>query len=59
MSHLLFNNVHEWFINTFIERSRMVIDYMIHELSEYMTVHEQPKFMSSVTVHEQNKFMNS
>ena len=32
---------------------------LIHELSEFMTVHEQPMFMNTVRVHEQNKFMNS
>ena len=32
---------------------------LIHELSEFKTVHEQPMFMNKVRVHEQNKFMNS
>ena len=32
---------------------------LVHELSEFMTVHEQPMFMSKVRVHEQNKFMNA
>ena len=32
---------------------------LVHELSEFITVHEQPMFMNKVRVHEQNKFMNS
>ena len=32
---------------------------LAHELSEFMSVHEQPMFMNKVRVHEQNKFMNS
>ena len=32
---------------------------LVHELSEFMTVHEQLMFMNKVRVHEQNKFMNS
>ena len=32
---------------------------LIHELSEFMTVHEQPMLIYQVRVHEQNKFMNS
>ena len=32
---------------------------LVRELSEFMTVHEQPMFMNKVRVHEQNKFMNS
>ena len=32
---------------------------LVNEVSEFMTVHEQPMFMNKVRVHEQNKFMNS
>ena len=32
---------------------------LVHELSELMTVHEQPMFMNKVRVHQQNKFINS
>ena len=32
---------------------------LVNELSEFMTVHEQPMFMNKVRVHEQNKFMNT
>ena len=32
---------------------------VVHELSEFMTVHEQPMCMNKVRVHEQNKFMHS
>ena len=32
---------------------------LVHELSEFMTVQEQPMFMKKVRVHELNKFMNS
>ena len=35
----------------------MVIDYQ--ELFQFMTVHEQLKFMSKGIIHQQNKFMNS
>ena len=74
MSHLLFKNIHKKFMNPFNERSLMFINYLVHEfvksivvhelalvheLSEFMTVHEQPMFMNKVRVHEQNKFMNS
>ena len=34
-------------------------DSLVHELSEFMNVHEQLMFMNKVRVHEQNKFMNS
>ena len=49
----------------------MCINYLVHELfefmavhelslvlelSEFIAVHEQPKFMNKVRVHEQNKF---
>ena len=32
----------------------MFINYLVHELSEFMTVHEQPMFMNKVlmNVHE-------
>ena len=30
-----------------------------HELSEFMTVHEQLMFMNKVRVHNHNKFINS
>ena len=74
MSHLLFRDIHEWFMNKFNERSRMFINFLfhglvefmvvhelalLHELSEFMTVHEQPMVMNKVRVHEQNKFLNS
>ena len=29
-------------------------DYLVHKLSEFMAVHEQPKGMNNVTVHKQN-----
>ena len=60
-------------MNTFNERSWMFINYLVHEivefmvvhglalvheLSEFITVHEQPMFMNKVRVHEQNNFMN-
>ena len=32
---------------------------LVHELSEFMAVYEQPKFMKKVIVHEQNMLMNS
>ena len=32
---------------------------LVHELSQFMTVHEQHMFMNKVQFHEQNKFMNS
>ena len=32
----------------------MFSDYLVHELFQFMTVHEQPKFMNKVTVLEQN-----
>ena len=31
---------------------------LVHEFSEFMTVHEQPMFKNNVRVHEHNKFMN-
>ena len=37
----------------------MLINYLVHEFIEFMTVHEQPMFLNKVTVHEQNKFTNS
>ena len=44
----------------------MFLNYLVHELIEFMAVHtiefmavhEQPEFMNKVKVHEQNKFMN-
>ena len=36
----------------------MFIDYLVHELSKFMTVHDQLESMNKVTVHEQNEFMN-
>ena len=36
----------------------MFFNYQVHELSEFMTVHEQPMFMNKVRIHEQNRFMN-
>ena len=56
-------------MNTFNERSRLFIDYMVHdffelivvyelalvhELIEFMTVYEQLMFMNKVRVHEHN-----
>ena len=32
---------------------------LIHELSEFMTVHEQLMFMNKVRVNDQNKLLNS
>ena len=32
---------------------------LVHEFSEFITVHEQPMFRKKVRVHEQNKFKNS
>ena len=29
--------------------SGMFIDYLVHELSEFMTAHEQPKFMNIIS----------
>ena len=61
-------------MNTYNERSWKFLDYLVHELfefmvvnelalvheiSEFMTVHEQLMFMNKVRVHKQNKFMNS
>ena len=31
---------------------------LVHELYEFMTVHEQPMFRNKLRVHEHNKFMN-
>ena len=61
-------------MNTFNKRSGMFVNYLardffefmvvhelalVHELSEFMTVHEQTMLMNKVRVHEQNRFMNS
>ena len=35
----------------------MFIDYLVHVLSELMTVHEQAKFTNKMTVHELMNFM--
>ena len=36
----------------------MLFDYLVHEISQFMTVHEQLEFMNKGTVYERNKFMN-
>ena len=37
----------------------MFINYLVHELVEFMAVYEQFKFMNKMRVHDRNKFLNS
>ena len=48
-------------MNTFNERSRMFIDYLVHEFFEFMVVLELAlvhEFIEFMTVYEQPMFMN-
>ena len=52
-------NIHEHFVNTFNQCSWLFINYLVHQISEFMAVHEQPKLINKVKVYEQDKLVNS
>ena len=52
-------NVHQLSVSGIFEFVAVYEQALVHELSGFIAVHEQPEFLNKVSVHEQNKFMNS